>query len=69
VRNEVFQAWWRLTRWWVPLSILLVLIMPSDNGAFFPIDKAHVAIIMSGLFTVLSLAIILSTLIASQKKR
>ena len=69
MRNEVYQAWWKLTRFWIPLSIFLVLLMPEDNGAFLPIDKGHVAILMSGLFAVLSTIIILTAFIASRKKK
>lgn len=69
MRDEVYQAWWRLTRWWIPISMLLVLITPEDNGAFMQINRGFVAFLMSGLFSILSIAIILSAFVASQKKK
>lgn len=67
MREEVFLAWWMFTRLWVPLSMLLVLLMPSDNGPFIPIDKGHVSILMSGFFFLLSAAIVVTTSVKTRK--
>ena len=69
MRAEVYQSWWKLTRWWIPLSIFLVLLMPEDNGAFLPIDKDHVGFFMSGLYAILSIAIIFMASVTSPGER
>lgn len=68
MRDEVFQAWIKIARWWVLASILLVLIMPSDNGPFLPLDKGHVAVLMSVLFTTASIVSILEVTVRLRSK-
>lgn len=61
LKEQVFRAWVNFVKWWVPLQILLVLITPESSGGYFVslIDKQFVAIILSGIFTILSLVIII----------
>lgn len=62
LREEIFRSWIKFTYIWVPLSMFLVLIIPGGggNGAFPSlIDKQLVAILMSGLFSVISLIIVI----------
>lgn len=61
LRESVFRAWANFAKWWVPLQILLVLITPESSGGYFVslIDKQFVAIILSGVFAILSLIIII----------
>src|SRR3989338_7740165 len=32
MREEVYQAWFRFLRWWIPLSMLLILVTPEYGG-------------------------------------
>ena len=60
MRDEVSRAWIRFATWWVPLQILLVALTPESSGGYFVVilDKQFVAIILSGLFTLISLLLI-----------
>ena len=69
MRDEVFRVWWHLARWWIPISMLLVLTMPEDNGAFMNINKGFTAVVMSILFAILSTVIVITAFVASRKKR
>jgi len=59
--ESVFRAWITFAKWWVPAQIILVLFTPESSGGFFVsiIDKQLVAIVFSGIFTVISLLIVL----------
>jgi hypothetical protein len=61
MRDEVSHAWINFTKWWVPLQILLVLLTPESSGGYFVVilDKQFTAIILSGLFVIISLFIVL----------
>lgn len=59
MREDVYQAWWKFTRVWIPLSMLAVLISPSYTANWlFPIEKGSVAFISSCAFAVVSIVII-----------
>lgn len=62
MREEVFRAWFNFTKWWVPISIFLILITPGSSGGGFGIpsvfDKGFLAFILSALFFIISLVII-----------
>lgn len=59
MREEIYKTWFYFARWWVPLSMLLVLISPEySNDWMFPIEKGSVAFVTSLLFTVISLILI-----------
>lgn len=62
VRNEVFSSWLTFAKWWIPLTLVLLIISPADgSGAFFPafFSKELTSIFMSGLFLLISLVIVL----------
>src|SRR3989338_8669361 len=60
MRDEVSRAWIKFTTWWVPLQILLVALTPESSGGYFVVilDTQFAAIILSGLFTIISLLLI-----------
>lgn len=62
MREEVFRAWFNFTKWWVPISIFLILITPDSSGGSFGIpnvfDKGFLAFILAALFFIISLVII-----------
>jgi len=63
LRDEVFQSWLRFAKWWIPLSILLVLVMPDgQGGGYMPslIDKQTIAFLMSSIFILVSTIKIIS---------
>lgn len=59
--ESVFRAWVNFAKWWVPLQILLVALTPETSGGYFVVilDKQFAAIILSGLFAVISLLTVL----------
>jgi hypothetical protein len=62
LKDEIFHIWVKFTYVWIPLSMFLVLIIPGGggNGAFPSlIDNQFVAILMSGLFAIISLIIVI----------
>ncbi|MBI5405900.1 hypothetical protein HY972_02595 [Candidatus Kaiserbacteria bacterium] len=32
LKDEVFQAWWRFARWWVPVIIAVTLFLQNAGG-------------------------------------
>ena len=71
LREEVFQVWMRFAKWWIPLSIFFVLIMPDgQGGGYMPslIDKQTIAFLMSSIFILVSLTKIISKSIELRKK-
>lgn len=68
VRDEVFRAWVKFATWWAPVQIFLVLIFPVSGGGYLiSIDKQFAAIILSGLFTIVSLLLIIWKWFASRR--
>lgn len=60
IHDEVFRVWVSFVKWGVPLQIFLALIFPIGGGGYLiSIDKQFVAIILSGLFVIISLLIVL----------
>lgn len=59
--EPVFRTWVNFGKWWVPLQIVLVALTPEGTpGAFITIlDKQFATIILSALFTVISLILII----------
>lgn len=60
MREEIYQAWFRFARWWVPLSMLLILISPEYSSDWmYPVVKGTVAFLTSMIFAAVSSLIIL----------
>lgn len=58
LRDEVFRAWVRFAKWWVPLSMFLILITPDRSWDWmFPLQPGVTALATSGIFLVVSLLI------------
>jgi len=68
LRNEVFRAWLMFATWWVPLTILLVTLAPSNGHSLVPIDTSRVSLFMNALFLIFSLAIIAWKYFSLRKK-
>lgn len=59
MREEVYKAWFRFARWWIPLSIALIFLSPEYSSDWIlPIEKGSVALTTSILFVCISLIVI-----------
>lgn len=61
MRDEVYRAWLRFSYFWIPLSMVLILLSPEYSGGYIPlysITKSSVAFVSSLLFVIISLTII-----------
>ncbi len=59
MREKVYQAWLHFSYFWVPLSIILVVLAPEyDTDWMFPITKGSVAFYFSVLYIIISLLLI-----------
>ncbi len=69
MRDEVFKAWIGFAIWFVPLSMIAILLTPVDDGGSWSIPlKGPVALLTTGLFFVISLSIICWKHFALRKK-
>ena len=54
MKGEVYRAWFRFARWWIPLSIILIFLSPEYSSDWIlPIVKGTVAFAMSALFVII----------------
>jgi hypothetical protein len=67
IREQVFKLWLKFVYVWVPLSMILVFIMPDYGSPFMRINKPNTSLAMSGLFLIISLVIIISKSIKLKK--
>ena len=71
LREEVFRAWLRFAYVWIPLSLVIIYLSTGWTGGGFGIpnvlDQETVAIILSGLFIVISLLLILWKYFATRR--
>jgi len=69
MRNEVYEAWFRFARWWIPLSMLAIFIAPEYSSDWmYRIEKGSVAFITSALFVAISTIIILTVQARGRRK-
>lgn len=61
VRDEVFNAWFKFSRLWLPISLIFVFIAsPNDGGVLAsPSSRALLIIFSLSLFLMISLGIII----------
>jgi hypothetical protein len=68
--EATFRAWINFAKWWIPVQIILVAITPDEAaGRFFVniLDSQFAAIILTGLFVIISLLIILISYLRSRR--
>ena len=58
LREEIFHAWIKFARIYLPIAILLILWAPSSDSSLFPLDKEVMSLVTSVLFLFISLLII-----------
>ncbi|HRH27135.1 MAG TPA: hypothetical protein PLZ99_03210, partial [Parcubacteria group bacterium] len=53
--------WKNFSIWWIPLSFVIITMFPTDTHGmdFVPIIKGTVSLLLSSLYSVISLVIIL----------
>lgn len=70
LKDEVFKTWSKFTYIWIPISIILTLITPGGSGSFFVSlwDPQMTAIVMSGLYFIISLIIVIFKVATIHKK-
>ena len=69
MQDSVFQAWWRFARIWIPISMLAILVSPSNtHNWMFPIEKGTVAFFSAVLFVVISLILIITWQFKGKKR-
>ena len=73
MRDEVYRAWFKFAKWWIPGSMLLILLTPSDTGGggFGPqlsFGKPDVALLASLLFFIISTVLVTRAFFKSRNK-
>jgi len=69
MQDEIYRAWFRFARWWIPLSMLLIFLAPDYSGDWlFPTDKGRIAFLVSLLFVVISIVLIAYRFYTMRKK-
>ena len=58
MRDEVFCAWWRFARWWVPVIIVVTLLLQNAGGG----GGMGIGGAVSGAFDALVLGILYAVL-------
>jgi len=61
VKQHTFKSWLRFAIWFIPLSIIVIGTTSTSSNSWMPlyfIGKDTVTLVMAGLFTVISLVII-----------
>ena len=61
MKEEIFQAWFRFVRIYIPIAVLLIALAPSyTHNWMFPYDKGMAAVIFSIIFSSISFGIVVS---------
>ena len=68
MREEIYVAWFRFARWWIPLSMVAIFLSPEYGSDWmYPVEKGTVALGTSSLFAAISLAIIAAKYIGRKR--
>ncbi len=60
MKEDVYQTWWKFSRVWIPLSMLMILMAPSySSNWMIPIEKGTVAFFSSIIYGAISVYIII----------
>ena len=69
VNSKVFGVWLKFTYIWVILSVIAIFITPDTTGnMIFEMDKEFISIIFSGLYTLISVFLIVTMSIIAHYK-
>ncbi|MBP9832195.1 MAG: hypothetical protein KBC74_01525 [Candidatus Pacebacteria bacterium] len=67
VSSSIFNSWFKFARWWIPLSVLVILAASQPGSAMMPIYsfiQKDAVFLMSSLFVMVSVGIIVGKLLA-----
>ena len=68
MRDEVFRAWWRFARWWVPVIIVVTLLLENaGGGGTLGMNKDFTAFILIILYSILIITSLVKIVRAYQK--
>ncbi len=67
--TTVFQTWMKFTLAWIPLSMILIVLMPENYSGFFGYDKLTAAIPLTVIYFAISLVTILVKSIQVYRKK
>ena len=68
LRDEVFESWIKFAKWWVLVTLLLVLITPSQDQSIIPLDKEMISLFSTAIFTLISIVVVLARTMSLRKK-
>ena len=68
MRNEVFSIWLKFTYFWIPVSVIAIILTPETTGSLFEIDKGFISLVFSALFVILSILIIIISNLLNRRK-
>ena len=60
MNDGAYSVWFKFSRIWVPLTIILVALAPEYSNSFFPIIKGNVSFFLSFIFALVSLIIVVT---------
>ncbi len=61
---DVYQRWSKFVYFWIPLSIILLLLASNSNGGFvFPSDRELIVLYLPIIFSVISVLLISVTVL------
>lgn len=60
IKESTFISWRNFSIWWIPLSFVIITMFPTDTHGmdFFPVIKGTVSLLLTSLYSVISLAIL-----------
>lgn len=58
-KDYVFRAWFKFSKFYLPISTILVLITPDSSGNIMDFDNELTALWLAGIFLISSLGIII----------
>jgi hypothetical protein len=59
MHDEIFVAWMSFAKWWVPLSLVVTIFIPSSSGGMIPVAfKLIFSVICSIILFVVSLCVV-----------
>lgn len=66
--DKIYKLWSKFTYAWIPLSLVLIFLIPEYSNTLLPIERDTVSLTMSVLFFIISLAIITFKFLSLRKK-
>ena len=58
IKEEVFVLWKRVTSWWATITVILVMLSPTEHADLIGFEKKSVLFILSIFYTLISLILI-----------